>query len=278
VRRSAMVPLLRYGGWMTVSNVISPLMVYLDRFFVAAILPLAAVAHYVTPYEIVTKLSVLPQAIVGAHFPAFASTFARDRDRTAVLFARTLRAILLLMFPVLLVVVLFAREGLTAWVGAPFAEASTPVLQWLAAGIFVNSLAQAPFAVLQGTGRPDLTGRLHLVELPFYLASLYWLVHHYGIVGVAMAWSIRAGVDAVVLQVLAERQVPGPARRFGATFLVAFLVLLAFGAAALLDTMPAKVTFLIVVLVTFAVLGWTRVVDPVERNSLRRLARLALPG
>jgi O-antigen/teichoic acid export membrane protein len=277
VRWSATGPLLRYGGWMTVSNVISPLMAYLDRFVVAAILPLAAVAHYVTPFEIVTRLSVLPLAIVGAHFPAFATTFARDPDRTAVLFVRTLRAILLLMFPVLLVIVLFAGEGLTAWVGADFARASTPVLQWLAAGIFVNSLAQAPFAVLQGTGRPDVTGRLHLAELPVYLASLFWLVHRFGIVGVAIAWTIRATIDAVALLILAERQVPGAARRFRAGALVAALVLVVFWVAALLDTVPAKAIYLVVVLVAFALAGWTQVVDAVERDSLRRWARLALP-
>lgn len=277
VRWSTAGPLLRYGGWMTVSNVISPIMAYLDRFVVAAILPLAAVAHYVTPYEIVTKLSVLPMAIVGAHFPAFASTFARDRDRTAVLFARTLRAILLLMFPVLLVIVLFAREGLTAWVGAEFASASTPVLQWLAAGIFVNSLAQAPFAVLQGTGRPDVTGRLHLAELPIYLVTLFWLVHRFGIVGVAVAWTIRATVDAVALLVLAERQVPGAARRFNAGALVAVLVLVVLWAGTLLTTVAAKAVYLVVVLVVFALAGWTQVVDAVERDSLRRLARVALP-
>ena len=278
LRRHAIVPLLRYGGWMTVSNVVSPLMVYVDRFFVAAILPLAAVAHYVTPYELVTKVSVLPQAIVGAHFPAFASTFARDKARTGVLFSRSLRAILLLMSPLLLVVVLFAREGLTAWVGVDLASASAPVLQLLAAGIFVNSLAQAPFAMVQGTGRPDLTGRLHLVELPFYLASLYWLGHRFGIVGVAMAWSLRALIDAVALLFLAQRQVPGAALRIGSTSLVALLVLLVFGAAALLGTLSAKLTFLLVALLALALLGWTHVVEQAERDSVRQWMRVAGSG
>ncbi len=271
------VPLLRYGGWMTVSNVVSPLMAYLDRFFVAAILPLAAVAHYVTPYELVSKLSVVPQGIIGAHFPAFASTFARDRARTAALFARTLRAILLLMFPVTLVLVLFAREGLTAWVGADFAGDAAPVLRWLAVGIFVNALAYAPAAVLQGTGRPDLTGRLHLVELPFYLASLYWLAHHFGIVGVAVAWFIRAAVDAVVLLLLAVRHVPGEGRGIAETSVVALFVMGAFGAAASIVTLSAKVGFLLVVLSAFALLGWTRVIQPMERTSIRRWVRFAPP-
>lgn len=277
VRARAIVPLLRYGGWMTVSNVVSPLMAYLDRFLVAAVLPIVAVAHYVTPYEVVTRLSIIPQGIVGAHFPAFASTFARDGDRTAALFARTFRAILLLMFPVVLVVVLFAREGLTAWVGADFAAAATPVLRWLGVGMFINALAYAPSAVLQATGRPDLTGRLHLVELPFYLAALYWLATNFGITGVAMTWAFRASVDAVALMLLADRNVPGERRQLAETSAVAALAVLAFGAASALVSLPIKLVFLGAVLAVFVLLGWTRVMAPTEREALRRWAR-ASPG
>src|SRR5260370_20448373 len=47
----AIGPLLRFGGWMTVSNVVSPLMVTLDRFLICAFVSMYAVAYYVTPCE-----------------------------------------------------------------------------------------------------------------------------------------------------------------------------------------------------------------------------------
>src|SRR5512146_258518 len=56
IRADVVMPLLRVGGWMTVSNVVTPIMAYLDRFFIGALLPVAAVAYYVTPSEAVTKL------------------------------------------------------------------------------------------------------------------------------------------------------------------------------------------------------------------------------
>ncbi|HET9683128.1 MAG TPA: flippase, partial [Gemmatimonadaceae bacterium] len=117
VRRAAVLPLVRFGSWMTVSNVISPLMSYVDRFFVGAILPVAAVAWYVTPLEVVSRLLVLPLALVSALFPAFAATYVADRRRTAVLFEQSLRLLLLTLFPLFLFLTLFAREGLTLWVG-----------------------------------------------------------------------------------------------------------------------------------------------------------------
>jgi O-antigen/teichoic acid export membrane protein len=269
IRRDAVTPLLRIGGWMTLSNVVSPIMAYLDRFFIGAILPLSAVAHYVTPYELVTRLLVVPQGIVVALFPAFATTYTHDRERTAALFERSARVVLLLMFPPLLGVVLFAREGLSLWVGAAVAVQSTAVLQWLAVGVFLNSLAQAPFVVLQSTGRPDLTARLHLAELPIYLAALWWLTDRYGLVGVAMAWSVRAAVDTTALFLLAARHLPTTASQTRTMLFIALGVSVVLGAGMRLDTEPlAKAGYLLATLIGFVVFGWMLLVRPLERETL----------
>jgi O-antigen/teichoic acid export membrane protein len=275
VRREVVLPLVRYGGWMTVSNIVSPLMAYLDRFVIGAILPLAAVAHYVTPYEVVSKLLVLPLAMIAVLFPAFAASFATDRIRTAHLFERALRVIVLIMFPLMLAIVLFAREGLTLWVGTDFARASTAVLQWLAIGMFVNAVAQAPFAVVQGIGRPDITAKLHLAELPLYLAGMWWLAHHFGIVGVAAAWTIRATVDALGLLFVSHRLVPEPDGRVERTLLGAAGALGALAAATLVHGTLAKAGYLAAALLAFAIVGWTRAIRPAERAALAQWAGFA---
>jgi O-antigen/teichoic acid export membrane protein len=268
IRRDAVVPLLRFGGWMTLSNVVSPIMAYLDRFFIGTVLPLAAVAHYVTPYELVTKLLVVPQGIVVALFPAFATSYASDRVRTAVLFERTLRAVLLLMFPLLLGIVLFAREGLTVWVGPEMAARGSQVLRWLAVGVFINGMAQAPFVVLQSTGRPDITARLHLAELPVYLGALWWLAQRYGLVGVAMAWTLRAAVDAASLFVLASRRLPGEPGQSRLVVLAIAAALAVFALAGLVEDPRAKAAFLAATLVVFVLLAWRIVLRPLEREWL----------
>src|SRR6266550_8121337 len=63
--RSAAGPLLRFGGWMTVSNLVSALMVMIDRFLIGALVTMTAVTYYATPYEVVTKLWLIPGALVG---------------------------------------------------------------------------------------------------------------------------------------------------------------------------------------------------------------------
>lgn len=272
-RLSVVVPLLRFGGWMTTSNIVSPMMAYLDRFFIGATLAMTAVAHYVTPYEIVSKLLVVPIAMIAVVFPAFASTYVDNPHRTTVLFERSLRILVLLTFPLSLVVILFAREMLTLWVGAAFADASAPVMRWLAVGIFANSLAQAPFAFLQGTGRPDLTAKLHLMELPLYVASLAWLANLYGIVGVAVAWTLRATFDSVALLVIANQRTHGSPETIRPTLVVGAGALAVLVGACFVEGLMPKLFVLVASVLAFGAIGWTRMMQPAERAYLRERAR-----
>jgi O-antigen/teichoic acid export membrane protein len=205
-------PLLGFGGWMTVSNVVSPAMVYLDRFLIGSIVSMSAVAFYVTPYEMVTKLWVVPGALVSVLFPAFSASLATDPQEALGLLDRGIRVVFIALFPAVLIVVVLAGPVLEVWLGHDFATHSTRVLQWLAAGVLVNSMAQVPFAFIQGAGRPDMTAKLHLAELPAYLGLLWWGVSRYGIEGASIVWLARATVDGAALifmtRLVAEPRTP----------------------------------------------------------------------
>src|SRR5262249_15484540 len=180
-------------------------LVTLDRFVISAMVSMTAVAYYATPYEVVTKFLLLPSALMGVMFPAFTASFTQDRERTVRLFARSLKILSLVLFPMMLCAVALAPDGLRLWLGVEFAQHSFRVLQWLAVGVFVNSLALVPFTLLQGVGRPDLTATLHLIELPIYVGLLWWMVNTRGIEGAAIAWTLRVSIDALLLFALANR-------------------------------------------------------------------------
>lgn len=264
--RSAVVPLLRFGGWMTVSNVVGPLMVTLDRFLIGALVSMTAVAYYATPYEVVTKFLVLPGALAGVMFPAFSATFAQDGDRTALLFSRSVKSLFLTLFPITLCTVALAKDGLTLWLGAEFAQHSYRVLQVLAVGVFINSVAYAPSTLLQGAGRPDLTATLHLIELPLYLVLLWWLIGTRGIEGAAIAWSARVAVDALFLFGLARRFLPGKSRIRLRTLLPPAMALLVMALATQLHDPVVKGLFLLGTILCFALVAWFRILTPEERT------------
>jgi len=265
-QRALISTLLRFGGWMTVSNIVGPLMVTLDRFLIGALISVSAVAYYATPYEVVTKFWLIPGALVGVLFPAFSTSSAQDRNRTALLFGRSVKCILLVLFPVILLVIAFAQDGLTVWLGAAFAANSVRVLQWLAVGVFINSLAHVPFALVQGVGKPDLTAKLHLLELPVYLGALFWLTKRYGIEGAAIAWTGRVTLDALVLFAMARKLLPIETSFRPQTTLFSVLALVSLVLAALLQGLLFKSVFLLLVILSFVSVAWFRVLSPEERK------------
>ena len=188
-------PLFSFGGWMTVSNVIGPLMVYLDRFVIAAIIGASAVAYYVAPYEVVTKMWAVPVAISGVLFPLFAKEWQANPITSAKFLNQGVTYVLIFLYPPVLFMSLFAHEWLLIWLNEEFSVNGAVIVGWLAAGVLVNSVAQIIFAKVQGAGRADWTAKLHLLEVIPYLLILWFALKHFGIVGAAFAWFLRVTVD-----------------------------------------------------------------------------------
>lgn len=197
--------LLRFGAWMTVSNVVSPMMVTFDRFAISALISVAAVTYYATPYEAASKIMFIPAAVGSVLFPALAAAYSSDRARVATLFQGATRALLLLAFPPVFLLVCFAPEVLGLWLGEPFPERSTAVLQWLLFGMLINAPGQLAFALVQSSGRSDITARLHLLEVVPYVGALILLMRWRGIEGAAIAWTLRVLADTVFLTGYAAR-------------------------------------------------------------------------
>jgi O-antigen/teichoic acid export membrane protein len=204
-----LLPLFRLGGWMTLSNIVSPLMVYLDRFFIGSLISMAAVAYYTVPYDMVANMGTIPAALVVILFPAFSAHHKLDPDRARRLFGQGIRTAAIALLPLTVIVIALSDVGLRWWVGAEFADHGARVLRWLALGRFVNGLAQIPLAFLQGIGRPDLPAKLHLIELPLYAALAWGLTRAWGIEGTAVAWGARVALDAFFLFAMTRRFLRG---------------------------------------------------------------------
>jgi O-antigen/teichoic acid export membrane protein len=141
-------------------------------------------------------------------------TAALHENRAAAvrLFDRGALILLAVIAPVLLVMVLFALPGISWWVNPEFGAAAAPSLQWLAAAMAMNIVAQVALTLVQAAGRPDLSAKFHLAELPVYALLLWFLVGKFGALGAALAWGIRVVADAVLLLGAAARIVPEAAR------------------------------------------------------------------
>ena len=191
--------MLSFGAWMTVSNVISPIMVNFDRFFISNILGGAMVAFYTVPFEIIVRILILPMALTTTLFPRFAATLQNDKPTARKIYFNSFKLTALVLGAVCLIGIFLAKIGLKIWMGDEFSEKSTLICWILLVGIFFNGIAMVPYSLIQASGNAKITAQLHFVEFFCYVPLLISLIHQFSIVGAAIAWSVRVFADFCLL-------------------------------------------------------------------------------
>jgi O-antigen/teichoic acid export membrane protein len=196
VTRKTALDLFHYGGWVTVSNIVGPILVSVDQFMIGAMIGVASVPRYSIPFNIATKILLVPTAMTRALFPQLAKvdlTVARRRaEAITITVSRTL---IIICTPL----IILCHSALTVWLGANFASKASILSRIIMFGVWINGAAYVPNAMIQSQGQPSTTAKLHLVELLPFFAVLWLGLHFFGLVGAAIAWSLRVLVDAVLL-------------------------------------------------------------------------------
>ena len=260
----------REGGWITLSNVVNPLMLYADRFVLGALLSPRAVAWYVTGQEVMLRTLVIPGALAGVLFPRFAGSPGADGERVlAALYRRGIRVVSALMLPLCALAAAVAYDGLRLWLGDSFAANGHRIVEIVAMGVFANAISHLPHAWLQATGRADLAAKAQLTELPLYAAGMLIAVLYWGIVGAAAMWTLRVVADCVLLLWLARRESAQPV--FGV--LIAGIALIALtGALSGLGTgLQWRAASLLVCVGVAAAWAWRGLLDEDDRKDLLRM-------
>jgi len=280
IRRETIKPILSFGGWLTVSSFVSPLLIYLDRFFIGSLLSMAALGFYSAPYEIILRLGILPQSLLITLFPAFSALQgSRESEKTKILFSRSIKYLFLSIGTTIVVLVFFARPFLKLWLGESFAAQSALVFQILAVGFFANALANIPFSFLQGIGRADVTAKFHLAEVVFYIPLVWLMIRQWGINGAAAAWAIRVTIDMILLYCGAwkiGKLAPSAMARGGLGRGAIMLAFYALAGYVLMSRSWGELGF-IALTISFLIALWLYVLDKTERlwvlNRSREILR-----
>lgn len=197
--------LINFGGWLTLSSLVSPILVQADRFFIGVILSASAVTLYVIPYEISMQSLVLVSAISTVAFPAIANLHQTNIGEAKRVFELWFRRVFFGMALFMLLLGVSFSYILNAWVGEHVSAESVVVARILCFGVFVNSVGVMYYAQLHAFGKTKQTAILHLAELPIFLIALTVLISQYGVIGAACAWVLRVALDTIGLYWLTKR-------------------------------------------------------------------------
>ena len=188
--------MLSYGGWVSVMTFLGPLLVTIDRLFIATLSGAKAVTSYTVPYDLVSRTMVISGSLSTALFPRLASA---SPEQARELAERATVALVAVMTPVVIVGTFVAQPFLNVWLGTSFAAASTGVAELILLGVWVNALVIPHHARLMATGNPRTVVIIYLIQIPIYLFMLWVGLQYWGVAGAAGAWSLRVLIDTLML-------------------------------------------------------------------------------
>ena len=193
--------LLAFGGWVTVTSLVGPLMVVLDRFVIGAMMGASAVTYYVVPFQLAQRTAILPGSLTSALFPRFAAANGEEREQLSGLAIQSLAVV---MTPLFLVALLVVEPFFRIWIGTDFASKASVTAQILLLGFWINGIAFVPFTELQAAGKPGAVAKCHLAEVIPYFIALSLGLFFFGVPGAALAFGLRTLADCMLLLLLAE--------------------------------------------------------------------------
>jgi len=198
--------LFKFGGFVTISGFVGPILLNIDRIFLTSLRPLASLTYYSVPFSLMDKLSVIRSSFSSVLFPAFSSmeqgrenaagSELQDRSRAYIFF---LYAFFVVFFAI------SGRSFLSWWIGPDFAARSSLILAVLSLAGMINALAVPSSTALQGFNKPHIPAMFHVIETILYIPCAYFLIYRFGGTGAAFAWLLRVTLDTVLLQQAAAR-------------------------------------------------------------------------
>ncbi len=171
-----------------------------DKLILSGMVSLTDFAHFTLAVLIASGITMLGSPVTSAILPRLTKLNAQqDEHRISVLYRDATQLVAVITVPIVLVLVCFPVQVLTAWTGqVDIANQAAPVLRLYAVGNGV--LAMAGFPYLLQVARGDLS--LHLIGNLIFAAAfvplLVFGVTSYGVVGAGVAWIVANLLPFVV--------------------------------------------------------------------------------
>jgi O-antigen/teichoic acid export membrane protein len=191
--------LIHFSAWMALTNLISPILINADRFFIAYFLGAVTVALYTVPFEFLVRLLILPGALGATLLPNLARSHIKSSKDAKALYMRSLKITSIAMIIICLFAALMAYPLMDIFISKDFAMQSWPIAALLSLGVCINGVAYIPYTSLHAAGSAKVTGLLHLIEFVAYIPLLIAFIHFFGLIGAALAWLVRVSFDAISL-------------------------------------------------------------------------------
>jgi len=189
-RAAGLAPMVRFGAYLTGTNLIGTIARNLDRILIGRALGATATGYYAHAHRILLMpISQLNFPLTHVAIPTL-SRLQDDPDRYRMFYRRGIEAIAAVSFPAVLAGLIAADHLVPTLLGDQWDEA-IPIFKALAPAALLASVNMTTSWVYVPLGRSDRQFRWHLFR-SFCVVAAYVIGLRWGALGVAVALSITA--------------------------------------------------------------------------------------
>ena len=193
--------LLRFGGWLTLSNISVMLMLQSDRFIIGSLLGVDSIPVYALPYELIIKCMMVIGAVTSALFPLLARYSNTSQKKLNATFSKWLVFCFLGVGTPL--VLIYANIGsiLSIWLITPVPELSIEIAKVLLIGVLINIVSAFQYCYLQALSKMNKVGLYQLLQTPIIIFLIFNFLNNFGLIGAAYVWVLRVVMDFTVYSI-----------------------------------------------------------------------------
>jgi len=199
-------PLFNFGALIVLSQVPELILTNAERFGLTYFTSVSNLAYYSIAYTYANLSLIVAIAMGQVLLPMFSRLQSSSREEElGQLYRRSVVSMCFTLAPVAVVLAVVARPVLTTLLGLDYGRESTPACYLLLVGIVFSGISYVPGSLLFAADKGSIVARIRWCELAPYMVIAAALTMKYGIVGAAVAWTVRAMVDSLLLNIAVQR-------------------------------------------------------------------------
>lgn len=164
----------------------------LDKVILSKMLGLEEFGHYMLATVVVSGLYVLVSPVFNVVYPRMTALVATgDTEKLIGLYRLGTRMLATVLFPIAMVLAVFAEDLVLVWTGNPgIASSAAPVIALLAIGSALHGVMYFPYALQLAYGMTRLPLTINTILMIVLVPLIIIFALKYGAMGGAMAWLV----------------------------------------------------------------------------------------
>jgi O-antigen/teichoic acid export membrane protein len=193
--------MLRFGGWIWMSTILTTLLSYLDLFWLNYWSTPVVVGAYARALNLATRVSTVNGSLYPVLLPTVSSLDSQAATvrylRQGLLRSAAVGTLLLLLVPL-------AGWFIPLLYGIDYAPA-VPIFRWMLGLVIFDLIAMPAVLLIYPANRPEISAAASAVQLVLFLVLGSWLIPGYGAMGaVGAKFCARVAHVALILALLAR--------------------------------------------------------------------------